>query len=179
MVRAATAIIALLCLSSCGQRCYDNSYANITDYNVSPNATTPGGIEVDTSDLPANLIEIDRQTEALEACLKMTVDRDCLTVLIAPDWYISECSGQQLFPCRINPDICRDKMRRDGMAEEEIEETLLVCPCACRATIQDENVVVATPNLLLYRAELARMLTGINNPWIPGISECLLDHSEE
>lgn len=110
--------------------------------------------------------ELDRQTASLEECLEISIERECLTVKVAPDWYISPCSGQEIFPCAMPKEVCLNK----GLTEEDLER----CPCSCRAIIQDENTIIVTPNLFLYRGELARMVTGVNNPW-RDYSHCLLD----
>jgi hypothetical protein len=158
-------MLAILTLTGCNT-CYRNGYGNITSYEVDPAIITAGGIRVDDPLRELDLEELDRQTDFLEDCLEIPIERDCLTVKVAPDWYISPCSGQELFPCEMPEQVCLDK--------ELTEEDLEVCPCSCRAIIQDETTVVVTPNLLLYRGELARMITGENNPW-PNYSHCLLD----
>lgn len=162
----AAGILVLSCASKhTNLQCYDNRYMNITSYEVEPSVVTESGIWVDPSGYQVDLIELDRQVDDFEECSGFTVKRNCLTVKIASDWYVSPCSGQQVFPCRINPRVCTDK-------DIEITEE---CPCRCRAMIQDENTIVTTPNLYLFRGELARMVLGINNPWVDGISHCLLD----
>lgn len=173
--------------------CYHNYYQNITNYEVNPNTITPGGIQVDTSDFEVDLEEIDRQVDYLENCMQenfsspdfevsgevldqqecwnedlspdIIVRRDCLIVKIAPDWFVSPCSGQQVFECNIRDSVCEDK----GL---EITDE---CPCMCRSTIQDENVIITTPDLYLFRGELGRMVTSCNNPWFEPVNECLLD----
>jgi hypothetical protein len=159
--------LAAATLISCDY-CYWNGYMNITSYVVNPTTMTEGGIRVDDPEEQLDLDELDRQTDSLEECLGMTIERDCLTVKVAPDWYISECSGQELFPCEMPDSVCLSPDK--GLTEEDLER----CPCNCRAIIQDETTVIVTPNLLLYRGELARMVTGENNPW-PNYSSCLLD----
>ncbi|MEA3272143.1 MAG: hypothetical protein U9P90_00570 [Patescibacteria group bacterium] len=198
-MRILTIFIFLLFVCGCNpQKCYYNNYQNITDYGISPNTETPNGIAVDTSEFDVDLEEIDRQVDSLESCLReafaenslideetavaqdcrvdgfglrrefdleFTINRDCLIVKIASDWSVSSCSGQQVFPCDINPAVCEAK----GI--EVTDE----CPCMCRSMLQDENTVVTTPNLYLFRGELARMVTGCNNPWFAPISQCLVD----
>lgn len=165
-------LLCLVLLTTCvTPPCYHNNYLNITDYQVHVDSITPHGIKVDSSGEEVDLREIDRQVDALEECLETSIQRTCLRIKVAPDWYISECSGQQLFPCDINDQVCLDK----GLTEEDLE----ICPCNCRATIQDENTIIVTPDLRLLRGELARMITGINNPWIPEISPCLMDRKAQ
>jgi hypothetical protein len=153
------------------EQCYYNSYSNVTSYNFVEDARTSKGISVMRGkNNSVSLEEIDLRVDELEACLRakgrqVTVKRSCLKVLIPNNWYTSECTGSQMFSCRINPQVCLDK----GITEEE----LAVCPCACRAIIQDENIIVSAPNLQLFKAELARMVTGINNVWTTNFTECL------
>ncbi len=167
-MRKAILVIGLILLTQiygCTDPCYNNHYLDITTYDISQNLSTTNGIKVDDPQRELDLAELDRQTTSLEECLRITVNRQCLIVKVAPDWYTSPCSGQQLFPCDIPISVCEDK----GITLTE------ECPCNCRAIIQNENTIIVTPDLLLYRAELARMVTGVNNPWVPTLSHCLLD----
>jgi len=161
----AIVLLGSLLLICCNNPCYYNSYADVTNYKIFLNRTTASGIRVDDLEEEISLEEIDQRTRELEACLQITIDRRCITVLIPHDWYISECSGEQLFPCFVKDSLCEEKMRAEGMSNEQIEIILAKCPCACRATIQNEEIIVTAPNLKLYKAELARMVTGVNDPW--------------
>lgn len=157
-------ILTVLLLPTCSSPCYHNNYLNVTDYEIQPDLITLGGVEVDTSWQEVNIIAIDQAVEELEECLSTDIRRECLTIKIAPDWYTSPCSGEQLFPCRISEVVCLDK----GVVPTKL------CPCNCRAVIQDETTIITTPNLLLLKAELARMITGVNNPWVDEeIAACL------
>lgn len=192
-------LVLAICLIGfgCDDNCYRNYYQNITDYEISINSITPNGVNVDDSGFYVDLEEIDRQIDEMETCVQnalaggidlaiartqgcrdeswnyrvdfsgISVLRECLTVKIAPDWYVSHCSEDymEIFPCDISPQVCIDK----GL---EITDE---CPCRCRSAIQDENIVITTPNLYLFRGELARMITGCNNPWFSPISQCLVD----
>ncbi|NQU83942.1 MAG: hypothetical protein HQ536_04495 [Parcubacteria group bacterium] len=202
-MRTLTIILVSLFLYSCSKKdeCYVNHYEAITYYDINVNAITPNGIRVDTSGLYVDLNEIDRQVDDMERCLReafsiypfiseetamefdcrnrgfstntefnpdITVNRDCLIVKIAPDWYESTCSeltSQQIFPCDIDPAVCEAK----GLVITE------ECPCQCRSMIQGENIVITTPNFYIFRGELARMVTGCNNPWFFPIGQCLVD----
>jgi hypothetical protein len=160
-------LVLTLFLFNCpDENCYPNNYPNITSYEINITNTTNTGINIDDPLEEIDIEELERQTSALEECLGVTIDRNCLLVKVAPDWYISPCSGNQLFPCNINIQECLDK----GLTLEDLEE----CPCNCRARIQDNNIIIVTPDLLIYRGELARMVLGVNNPW-PRYSHCLQD----
>ena len=88
----------------------------------------------------------------------------CIKVKVPDSLYQSSCSGEWLFPCDVDDQYCRAK----GI--EPTEE----CPCDCRATVQDSNVIVTNHKLNLFRAELARMVTACNNPWlVPQLAPCL------
>jgi len=143
------------CTSNDDFDCYDNLYKNVTNYSYNIETYTPDGIPVVTNNYKINLYKIDAMINQVELCLEMYLKRDCFSVVIPHDVYISPCSGQQLFPCDIDPIHCEEK----GIIPTE------QCPCNCRATIQDENIIITTPNLLLFKAELIRMMTGINNIW--------------
>jgi hypothetical protein len=133
-----------------------------------------------------DLAAVDAHTDAVEACLRakypdgklppavvaaghclydtieLTVHRDCLTVKLAPDWRWS-CDGkEQVFPCSVDPALCEAK---------GIHPTA-ECPCSCRSAIQDDGVIVVTPNLHLYDNDLIRLQTSCNFIWIPGLQEC-------
>lgn len=191
-------IFMLLFFGGCtSETCYHNHYQTITDYEITINAITPNGVNVDDSGFFVDLSEIDRQIDEMEICVQqallggidietarvqdcraggqeyrtnfsdISVERDCLIVKVAPDWRVSNCSEEymEIFPCDINPQVCEDK----GL------EVTDGCPCQCRSIIQDENVIVTTPDLYLFRGELARMITGCNNPWFGNVSGCLVD----
>lgn len=194
-------ILILLFSEGCADsdKCHNNNYQNITDYEITINSLTPNGINVDDSGFFVDLNELDRQVDEMEICVQnafadgidletaqaqdcrmegwnyrtdffgISVKRECLIVKIALDWYTSRCSGQQVFPCDINPQVCIDK----GL------EITNECPCQCRSMIQDENIIITTPDLYLFRGELARMMTGCNNPWFGAVSACLVDQRRE
>ncbi len=173
--------LALL-LAGCGA-CYDGQYDNVTSYPVHATSHTPKGIAVDGE---LDLAEIDRRTDAVEACLRarfpdgrlppellgpghclydtveLTVPRGCLTVKLAPDWHMSCTGNQQVFPCGVDPSLCVAK----GLTPTE------ACPCECRSAIQDQSTIVVTPNLHLYDGDLIRLQTSCNFIWIPGLVEC-------
>jgi hypothetical protein len=107
--------------------------------------------------------EIDRQTEELEACVGMTIER-CFIVMVPPDWYVSECTGTELFPCDIGPASCLAK----GITPEE----LAICPCNCRGAIQDDRYILVTPELILYKAQVIRMVMG-EEQWGGPLAHCL------
>ncbi len=158
-----------LCEGGCQSPCYLNYYLNITDYKTSADIQTPNGIAVRTNGQEVDLEKIDALTDYVEACLGIEIQRSCLSVVIPNDWYPA-CEGEneQVFPCRIDPQVCADKglpIDPDCVPGQLPDEDC-PCPCNCRATIQDENTIVTAPNLKLYSAELIRMVTGVNNIWI-------------
>jgi hypothetical protein len=163
-------ILLSVCIISCApEYCYDNIFEGWTDYPVNPSIQTPVlKIDVDFSGQKidvATLLELDKQTQELLYCLgKDNFDLGCLVIKIASNWYISPCSGEQLFPCNIPESSCKMK------GVEPTKE----CPCACRAVIQHHDVIITAPNLKLYKGELAKLVTGYWNPWaIEEIRKCL------
>lgn len=94
--------------------------------------------------------------------VKNGFDRSRFRVKIAPDWRYA-CDGQTMvFPCGVDPKPCRDK----GL------EPTPECPCSCRSTIQDSDIIT-TPQLIILAGELVRLTTGFNNPWnVPALENC-------
>lgn len=163
----------LLALASCDpEPCFNNRFYGYTDYSINITHRTPGlNLRVDFSgqeselDVDFILKGLDKRTTELLNCLhREDQDLSCLKIKIPANWYVSECTGAQLFPCDITDWSC-------GMKGIEPTEN---CPCACRAAIQDHDNIITAPNLELYKGELAKMLTDYWNPWaIEGIRECL------
>lgn len=89
-------------------------------------------------------------------------DRSMFRVKIAPDWHYA-CNGQTMvFPCGVDPAACLAK----GL------EPTVECPCSCRSTIQDSDIIT-TPQLVILAGELIRLATGFNNPWnVPMLESC-------
>lgn len=167
-----TKIGALLFLvASCRQPCYpEPQLSNFTSYPQP--ATTP------TSDVMSQLEKVENclaplKTEWLSdqenkdaecigragAALEL---RACLRVSVAPDWYISSCSGEQIFPCTVGEERCLEK----GLAPDPN------CPCSCRAQIQDMTTIWVTPNKKLLSAYAVTLLTGCLSPWTPTLAPC-------
>ncbi|MEK7516634.1 MAG: hypothetical protein AAB562_03490 [Patescibacteria group bacterium] len=144
--------------TACETPCFPNYARNITAYVVEPNAETPGGIAVDESGFPVDLAAVDGIVDALEVCLGEEIPRECLTVKIAPDWYVSPCSGAQLFPCDIPQTRCANATPD--------------CPCRCAGTVQDNTVAVTTPNLASLAHEVTHIVTGLPDPFPPEVAAC-------
>lgn len=149
--------------------------------------TTPGGVRLFDARNEVADARIDAEVDRLEACLaamptptpdqltaatchivppwkRHVVRRDWFEVVIAPDWYVSRCTGKQLFPCGISKADC-DRARADkGLAGN--------CPCACRATVQSLRSVVTAPNLELFPGTLFALVTGCTTPWMAPFSAC-------
>ena len=90
------------------------------------------------------------------------LDRSAIEIKIATDWRLACDQKTMVFPCGIDPKPCHDK---------GIEPTL-DCPCSCRSTIQDSDIIT-TPQFQILAGELVRLTTGFNNPWnVPPISTC-------
>lgn len=130
-VEAMTRLLLIMSLTSCGavssfvgQFACENAYVDpryegyrYTDYEVRPNASTPGGIQVDTSGFDVDLPGLDRDMEELGRCLGKEVRSCGLVVKVAPDWFWY--AGEQVFPCSAGK---------------------------CMGVIQWPNVMVLTPN---------------------------------
>ena len=119
----------MLLLPACGVPCFPNSASNTTNYSIQPDVATPKGVAVDTSGFYIDLETADAIVDALETCLATAIPRECLTVKIAPDWYISPCSGSEVFPCDIPQTLCPDappqlplQMRRHGAGQHDCRD---------------------------------------------------------
>lgn len=141
-------------LPACSGECEDyvNYGSDITAYVVRAESKTPSGIVVDTSGIPVDLESIDRLTRELEQCLRLTIDPDCLVVKIAPDWYVSECTNTELFPCDFPKSWC-----------DQIRPADNPCPCNCAGVIQNGNIIIVTPNLRAYKHELIHVVSGLSD----------------
>lgn len=139
-------------------------------YKHSQFRRTPEGVQYwapkkdDTEDLRH---AIDRKTDELEQCLGQKLHRDWFAVYVPPDWYVSSCTGQQLVPSYAALELCRAKGLNVPETCRGVLKPTKQCPCPCnfRAIVQDGFLVVTAPNLALYKAELTRIVTGVNNPW--------------
>lgn len=185
MIAATTSIL----LSGCPSTGYWQDFQAVTAYRValSEAKQTPGGVRYiaqgkdDTAAFRANL---DAKTAALEKCLAQAgagwqVRRDWFVVLVPPDWYVSVCSGQQLVPSTPNCRLCIDQKKLPLPAKCcGLRLPTKECPCVCnmRAVVQPGRppAVVTAPDLRLYKAELARLVTGVNFPWSrPDVVKCI------
>lgn len=154
--------LALGCNSEGPRYCYSNSYQTLKHYELNFTEQTPGGIWIDPTGQKVDLAKIDRLTDELEACLKITINRECIGVKIPDDWFASACSDEELLLIPAPQKLCDAK----GLSHD--------CGCFWRVETQDDNVIVVPPGLKLYKAELARIATGENNVWVvPRIVACL------
>jgi hypothetical protein len=161
-----------------------------TRYPVSATRRTPAGVAVDDPRAELPDATVDEAFAAVESCLAAkprtmtagdtamwggmncstsripaTVNRAHLVVKVAPDWHVSACSGQQLFPCQIDSSGCLAK----GV------QPTPECPCQCRHAVQEHAGVytlIVTPDALLLRAAIVEAVTGCENPWAGLLAEC-------
>ncbi len=160
-------------LYSCGVRnvCYpEANYPNYTQYAEYPlEGLDQALVDSTVRNVVECLAPLKKQwltpQETYEAqCYGMpTLEiRSCMLVKLAPDWYTSKCSGEQIFPCNVPLVSCTSK----GFIPTA------ECPCACRAMIQDNTTIIVTPNLKLLPAYLTTLLTSCNNPWTETLAKC-------
>lgn len=188
----AVALVTLLAAlaSGCPATGYPGGYLRVTNYPYNPGSAlrTAAGVRYVAparDDTPEFRETLDARTGALTACLaainpKWVVRTDWFYVLVPSDWYVSTCSGQQLVPSVMPCKLCTEQKELPVPPECcGLRAPTPACPCVCnaRATIQDDGrvkIVVTAPNLLLYKTELARLVTYVNNPWAhPEIVKCL------
>lgn len=179
---------------SCGrqERCsaiYD--FPDQTSYEVNANLLSPKSIAIDTSGLNISTKLVDRLTDEVETCLiknfgnppilppdvqrdgscpgetfQLPIRRQCLTVKVANDWFLSENeadgSKQQLLPFVAGYGGCGKGLSGDD-------------PCYWRAGIQDNLTIVTTPSFYLYKDPLVKITTGCTNAWFDAkLAACML-----
>lgn len=177
--------LALVFVLSCGPPPEERPeyFANVTNYAIRPSQKTPRGIAVDPSGMCVDLAAIDRKFLEVETCLRslhpnLLISNEtwragnCVyqdmyfwrpVVKISPDSHVG-CLEEQVFPCSVDPVHCFEK----GLTPTE------ACPCECRGAIQGGDVVT-TPDLYLLKADIIRLDTSCNTPWVPGLEECLVE----
>lgn len=169
----ATKIGALLFLAaSCRQPCYpETQLSNFTSYSDGINESDLVGIhdqlqQVEACVAPLRTQWLSDQENKDAECIgrggAALVLRACLRISVAPDWYLSSCSGEQIFPCTVGPQRCLEK----GLTPDP------KCPCSCRAQIQDMTTIWVTPNKKLLSAYAVTLLTGCLSPWTPTLAPC-------
>lgn len=189
----------IIFLVGCGPfNVYDNNhYSNVVNYPVNANEVTAKGVKVDNSGFDVSMQDIDTKVDKVESCLNKAfpggiLDADTIksgqcihasfllpfvrsdiAVKIAPDWHkgdvseLSKCgapgvSPEETFPCNIDPQLCVDK----GFTITP------ECPCECRGAVLNNHIVVTTPDLYLFDADLMRIVTSCNMVWLNKLQEC-------
>lgn len=175
-------VIGLLLLAACGGPMYPSNYPNYTSYAVTVTGHTPDGVQLDDPKHELDPVRVDRALANVLECLRATlplsaaenaeaqpygqvdlaIHREFLVVKAAPDWYVSVCTGEQLFPCSVPLVSCTVK----GLVPTE------ECPCACRAMIQDNRTLITAPNMKLLPANAVTLFTGYNYPWTTTLGRC-------
>lgn len=181
-------IVTLLLLAACPPGPYNAYVLDVTDIDTKGVkwVKTPKGAHVWT---PPGLAhkdfynKVDARIAELSACLQHVrvksepIEFERVYVYVPKDWYDSKCSVEQLIPSRVNPKLClAKKLPLDPKCHWKMRPTS-ECPCVCnvRAAIVDMYVVAMTPNMKLFKAELARLVLApkFNNPWQEPVSQCL------
>lgn len=164
-------ILTAAALSGCS--CPDADYGYqcgaFDRYHVTPalEHLTPGGVHYQGESISSG--QLDEYTNAVETCLARSIDRSSFVVLEAPDWYqapaactLPQWGPQELLPVQAPEDGCTAK----GFSPNA------TCPCAWRGGIAWPNIIVTTPDLVIYKDPLIRFLLHTSDPWIPGLSVC-------
>lgn len=172
-------LVAVAMFSMCAKY-YPERHANITQYEISTSVTTPKGIRVDRGQHDVDLAKIDRHVDDLESCLGMRIRRNAFVVKFPSDLYLSPCTGEEIFPCKMPVDVCIRKISAGSVnllpgspcSLDDLPCTQ--CPCHCRAAIQGNAAIVTNTRMNLFRAELARLVTGEIDPWSSArLSRCI------
>lgn len=168
MRRAATTLLATVLIAACTPAAWEIRFGYYLDrspnYPIANIVASPGGVRYDSEvgEL-LDVVELDWMTDSLEACLERSIDRSSFVVKIPSDWTYS-CDGtEEVLPfVSVVDRTCKGRTATEA------------CPCRYRAVLQEPNVVVATPNLKLYRDALSRLLLNTSETWSnPEISPCL------
>ncbi len=156
---------------------------NGTHYETNIDVTTVSGISIDRSGYQIDLQKLDKLTDELELCLgdvydayyerkDFWIDRSCLNIKIAPDWFTAPCPDTpEVFPCELQPLLCDYKEERleRGCAETDYFK---LDGCYCAGIIQDGNIIIVTPDLAAYKHELLHVLLDANDPIPPPFDQC-------
>jgi hypothetical protein len=188
VTRYAGTLAALLILTGCPETpigvCPENFFGTPFSVSFVPNLITKKGLKVDSA-FPVDLDALDARVEKISACIwaisrsKPQITEEeriawgCLSTTMREDVPLScisirvvnpvpSCSTWQLLPAPAPNELCRAK----GL------EPTPECPCMWRSLIQDDYTILTPPALYLW--DVGRALTGCNNIWFSGYTECLM-----
>jgi hypothetical protein len=185
MWRCSLIFVWLFC-SSCPADSYNYNFANVTDYAIQAvdGVISPGGVLVVREDAEITdefLYFVDVAVNNFDYCMQAhgwpKLNKKWFGVFVPPDWYVSQCSGEQLVPSSVSYRLCENKGLFLPEECRSVHAPTDICPCVCnvRATIQDNFWIVTAPNFKLFTTELARLSTGVGAPWADDkISPCLV-----
>ena len=189
-MRLLPSLLLVLLSVSCSTQCYTNDQTNYTDMAISKTTTIDPtyGFEIDDPNNQLDVTVLDsmigkvvdcmRQFKTSPATDKELTDgycwnqpwvysvRPCLVVKVPLKWEQHRCTGpeldycpktgwQQTFTCSVPAASC--EMKGETITTKN--------PCACRATIQGDNIMITTPNLFTFSSSLVTLMTGCENPW--------------
>lgn len=156
--------ILIFSVISCYDDCPRIFGKNITSYSYKPNKTTPKGYRIDTNDQEVDLVSIDCIIETMKTCFMSkgnlenefeTPDPECLKIVIADDWFhpINKETGEvleniQIFPC--------DLPGAQG----------------CAGVVQNNQIIIVTPDLAALGHELIHVQTGEADPFPDSFEPC-------
>lgn len=179
-------IITALASCSSSKDCYYIESSNGTNYSIdTSNTTTPNGINVDMSGMPVHLETIDQMVDDLEICLRsvlhnpnFTIDRSCLRVKIAPDWFYAPCPNHaEIFPCDIEASRCSGSFMSPAEAHKHAMciQTPEFDPsrCYCAGVVQDTDIAVVPPSLQALRHELTHIIMKVYDPIPAEFNQCI------
>lgn len=181
---ALTFVLLFVLAAHCPPRGYSPYYANVTkvSFRLDELQHTPKGVQYH---IPDNVNEtefvrvLDEKTIALEKCLGKDLHLEWFAVIVPGNWYKSKCTGHLMVPSYADYRLCEQKKMPDGTPVKIPVECRGVvkptdkCPCPCnfRSVVQVRwegaplPAIITAPDLLLYKAELTRLVTGVNNVW--------------
>jgi hypothetical protein len=169
-------LLVIVVLVGCNDRCYLGGYLSLTNYKVDGCVETTGGVRVCNDFWQVDLDFVDSRVDELEECLGVKIKRGCFAILIPNDWFISACSGEQMLPVAAPYSQCEYKGIYLPEECRGLSKPTTECPCVCtyRTALQDDFYIVTPPDLKLFKVDLSRLVTNINNVFgDPAISKCL------
>jgi len=187
-------LILFVLISSCrADPCDHFSTENINPpYKIKIEATTPKGIKVDLSGQNVSLELIDRVVDSVEQCMndifpdklppsitgsgscndwsqesignyKHYIDRGCITIKIPNTWLLSNDGTQMVLDRDADEYLCAQKpnyIKGQG--------------CHWRAGLQENNTIVALPDLYMLPDPIVRYMTSCYNAWVGDLAKCAM-----
>ena len=149
-------LTVVLLITACYDDCPRIYGKNITSYGYHPDATTTNGYRIDTNGQRVDLTAIDAIIQETTECFATLgvpdfepPDPSCVKIVIADDWFHpADNPTVQIFPC--------DLPNAQG----------------CVGVIQNNQIMIVTPDLAALAHELTHVQTGAGDPFPENWRQC-------